>query len=54
MKELLNRMVEVRVMAEGTIRTAKAKPRDHEKLLEVHGYMVLAEKKLRKIMENME
>jgi len=53
-KELLNRMVEVRVMAEGAIRTAKVKPRDHEKLLEVHGYMVLAEKKLRKITENME
>ena len=54
MKELLNRIMEVKAMAASVGRTAKVKPRDHEKLLEVHGYMVVAEKKLRKIMEGVD
>jgi len=51
MKDLLAKITEVKDLASNIGRTAKIPPKDHERILEVYGCLVLAEKRLKSLME---
>jgi len=51
MKDLLIKITSAKMMASDIGRTAKIPPKEHEKILEVYGCLVLAEKRLMKLVE---